>query len=227
MRFLGSMSASLQGASRVGTEQIVCRIPDIKPQVWRNTARFRANRPASWRESVARATTVPVRLIPALLVAALLPAAVSASAAGTVLVARGSWAAIDRGPLCEAVGRSARIAAKGKVQATAGFAFSRDRSRWGEFHARLRRVVRPGSSVVLTVGRSPFLLAARGDRAWSRGPRQEQAIIAAVRAAGGMRVEGRDGAGRRFSDPYALDGAPTAIDAAAARCSVRAAGKKG
>ncbi len=162
-----------------------------------------------------------------ILIAALAVAAGPAVAKGDVLVARGSWAAIDRGAVCEAIGRSARIAAKGKVQATAGFAFSRDGRRWGEFHARLRRFVRPGSSVVLTIGRQPFLLSARGDWAWSRGPQQEQAIMAAVRGAGGMRVEGRDGAGRRFSDPYALDGAPTAIDAAAARCSLRAAGKNG
>ena len=118
-------------------------------------------------------------------------------------------------------------AAKGKVQATAGFAFSRDRRRWGEFHARLRRVPRPGSSVILTVGDQPFLLVARGEWAWSSGPLQDQAIIAAVRGAGGMRVEGRDLGGRRFSDPYALDGAPTAIDAAAARCSAPGAGKNG
>jgi hypothetical protein len=65
----------------------------------------------------------------------------------------------------------------------------------------------------------------RGDSAWSRGGRQEQAIIAAVRSAGSMRVEARDAGGRRFSDVYALDGAPTAIDAAAARCALRGAGK--
>jgi hypothetical protein len=37
-----------------------------------------------------------------------------------------------------------------------------------------------------------------------------------------MRIEGRDLAGRRFADPYPLDGAPTAIDAAAARCAGKA-----
>ena len=140
----------------------------------------------------------------------------AALAKGTIVYAGGSWAAIDRGGACVALGRSARIAAKGKVQATAGFSFSRDRRQWGEFHARLRRMPRPGSSVILTVGDQPFLLTVRGDWAWSRGPLQEQAIIAAVRSAGGMRVEARDLAGQRFSDPYALDGAPTAIDAAAA-----------
>jgi hypothetical protein len=143
----------------------------------------------------------------------------TAGAGGTVVHAGGAWAAIDHGAVCEAEARSARIAAKGTVQAIAGFAFTPDRRRWGEFHARLSRAPRPGSSVILTVGDRPFLLVARGGWAWSRGPAQEQAIIAAVRASGGMRVEGRDLAGRRFADPYALDGAPVAIDAAAARCA--------
>jgi len=151
-----------------------------------------------------------------LVIALLLTCPAVALAKGTIVYAGGSWAAIDRGNACVALGRSARIAAKGKVQATAGFSFARDRKRWGEFHAHLRRVPRAGSSVILTVGNQPFLLVARGDWAWSRGPLQEQAIIAAVRGASGMRVEARDLTGQRFSDPYALDGAPTAIDAAAA-----------
>ena len=142
--------------------------------------------------------------------------ATSAAAAGRILVARGTWAAIEQGQTCVASGRSARVAAKGKVQAIAGFSFSTYRRRWGEFHARLSRAPRAGSSVILTVGDRPFLLTARGGWAWSRGPAQEQAIIDAVRSAGGMRVEARDAAGRRFIDPYPLDGAPTAIDAAAA-----------
>ena len=149
--------------------------------------------------------------------------AASASAFdGKILIAAGTWSAIDRGAACIAAGRSAKIAAKGKVQAAAGFTFTQDRSRWGEFHAQLSRTVRPGSSVILTVGSQPFLLTSRGAWAWSRGPQQEQAIIAATRAATQMRVEARDAAGNRFTDPYALDGAPTAIDAAAAAC----AGKK-
>lgn len=114
---------------------------------------------------------------------------------------------------------------KGQQLPSAGFAFTPDRQRWGEFHARLSRQPRPGSSVMLTVSGQPFLLVARGGWAWSAGPAQEQALIAAVRAAPAMRIEGRDMAGRRFSDPYMLDGAPTAIDAAATRCALRGAGK--
>jgi hypothetical protein len=105
------------------------------------------------------------------------------------------------------------------VQAVAGFAFTPDHRRWGEFHAQLSHMPRPGSSVMLIVGDQPFLLVARGDQAWSRGPAQEQAIIAAARTADGMRIEARDPGGRHFTDPYDLGGAPTAIDAAAARCA--------
>jgi hypothetical protein len=160
-----------------------------------------------------------------LLLLTLLLLGAAAAARGSVLYAGGGWAAIDRGVVCEALTRSAKIAAKGKVQPVAGFAFTPDHRRWGEFHAQLSRVSRPGSSVVLHIGDQPFLLVARGDQAWSRGASQEQAIIAAARNGGHMSIEARDGAGVRFFDPYVLEGAPTAIDAAAARCALRGAGK--
>jgi hypothetical protein len=159
------------------------------------------------------------------LIALLVIAAASGATRGTVTYAGGAWAAVDRGQACEAVSRSLKIAPKGKVQAEAGVTFTPDRRRWGEFHARLSRLPRPGSSVILTVGGQPFLLVTRGDWAWSRGYRQEQAIIEALRNGGWMKVESRDGAGRRFSDPYLTDGAATAIDSAAARCSLAGAGK--
>ena len=159
-----------------------------------------------------------MRPLLALLTPALLAAA-PAQASTAILYAKGSWAALDRGEVCEAASRSLKIAAKDKVQPTAGLTFTADRRRWGEFHVRLSRVPRTGASVMLTVGDTPFLLVSRGDWAWSSSPLQAQAIIAAMRDATGMRVESRDGAGVRFNDPYALDGAPTAIDAAAARCA--------
>ena len=155
----------------------------------------------------------------------LLSAAAVTSAHPALIHAGGSWVAIDRGNACEALARSVRVAAKDKVQASAGFAFTPDHKRWGEFHARLSRVPRQGSSVMLAIGNAPFMLVAQGDWAWSRGPLQEQAIIAAARGGGAMRIEARDGAGRRFVDTYALDGFPTAVDSAAARCGLRGAGK--
>ena len=111
------------------------------------------------------------------------------------------------------------------MQAVAGFSFTTGRRHWGEFHARLSRMPRGDASVMLQIGDQPFLLATRDGWAWSRGPLQAQAIIAAAREGATMRVESRDQRGVRFSDPYLLDGAPTAIDAAAARCSLRALAK--
>lgn len=146
-------------------------------------------------------------------------ATLPASTRGGILYAGGAWAAIDRAGTCEALARSARIVAKGKVQAIAGFTFSPDHRRWGEFHTRLRRMPRTGAAVMLHVDNQPFLLVSRGNEAWSDGALQEQAIIAALRGASGMSVESRDVAGRRFIDPYSLDGAATAIDAAAAACA--------
>jgi hypothetical protein len=147
-------------------------------------------------------------------------ASLAASAAfGEIVYAGGAWATIDRGGTCEALSRSLRVPAKGKVQAIAGFAFSADRRRWGEFHSRLRRMPRPGAAVMLRIGDQPFLLVSRSNEAWSDGPRQDQAIIAALRGADSMSVESRDAGGRRFIDPYSLDGAATAIDAAAAACA--------
>jgi hypothetical protein len=159
------------------------------------------------------------------LCAALVGGAGAADARGTVLIAGGAWAAIDRGGVCEALSRSQKVASRDKVQAVSGFSFTPDHGRWGEFHARLSRMPRADATVMVVMGDQPFLLAARGGWAWSRGPAQAMAIIAAARQATNMRVESRDEGGQRFSDPYLLDGAPTAIDAAAARCSLRGAGK--
>ena len=145
--------------------------------------------------------------------------AFAAPAAAQIVFAGGSWAAIDRGRACEAGTRALRIAEKGKMQARAGFAFDAAGPRRGQFFAQLSRVPRAGSTVILTVGDQPFLLISGGDWSWSRNAAQDQAIIAAVRAGGAMRIESRDQAGLRFTDRYNLDGAPTAIDAAAARCA--------
>jgi hypothetical protein len=177
------------------------------------------------REWRCRAAAVSVAIVRAglfLLIAAL---ATTVSARGSVIFADGAWAAIDRGGVCEAVSRSLRIAAKDKIQAVAGVSFTSDRRHWGEFHARLSRLPRGDASVMLQIGGQPFLLTTRGGWAWSRGPLQAQGIVAALREATVMTVASRDERGVRFSDPYLLDGAPTAIDAAAARCALRGAGK--
>lgn len=136
---------------------------------------------------------------------------------GETLYAGPQWAALRFAGQCEALARPLPPSSAREPQARAGFTFS-PRGQ-GRFQLRLSRAPRAGSSVLLTVGDRPFLLAARGAWAWSRHPEQDQAIIAAVRASRSMRVHGRDSGGRRFTDRYLLDGAPTAIDAAAAGCA--------
>lgn len=171
----------------------------------------------SWASGTRRVGEV-MRLAALILLAL---ASAAAAAPSRLIVARGSWASFDRGQACEAVAKPLAPAREQQVQPYVAIAFDRAGPRLGQVFAQLRRPARAGSSVILTVGDQPFLLTVRGATAWSRDPAQEAAILAAMRFAGGMRIEGRDLAGRRMADRYLLDGAPTAIDAAAAACSLR------
>ena len=144
----------------------------------------------------------------------------AAAAPSRLIVAGGSWASFDRGRSCEALAKPLVPVRKQEAEPYVAFAFDRGGPRQGQLFAQLRRPVRAGSSVILTVGDRPFQLVARGASAWSKDPAQEAAILAALRTAGGMRLVARSASGRRMSDRFLLDGAPTAIDAAAAACSL-------
>ena len=155
--------------------------------------------------------------LPALILIALVAVGAATAQGPRLIVARGAWASFDRGSACEALTLS--IPVRGQARSSLAVSFDRQGPRNGQLAVRLRRPVRPGSTALLVVGREPFQLATRAGFAWSTGPAQEAAIIAALRAAGGMRLQARDQAGRTMTDRYLLDGAPTAIDAAAADCS--------
>ena len=152
-------------------------------------------------------------------------AALAAASPARVIGVSGAWAAIDRGSSCEAVTRSPFRSAGSRSPAIAGFRFTPDRRQWGQFHTAMSREPRPGATVMLEVGSETFLLVARGREAWSRGTAQDQAIIAAIRSAQGMRVIARSSSGRRINDRFEVRGAATAIDQTAARCALRGAGK--
>ena len=161
---------------------------------------------------------------PASLYFLVLSLATPAGAAPQVVAARGQWAALSTARTCEAASRSLRRPAKGRPPARASLSFDAGGPRHGQFSVLLSRIPRPGDSVILTIGETPFLLMSRGDRAWSRGPAQEAAIIAAMRSNSGLKVEARSAGGGRIRDYYSLDGAPLAIDAAAA-CAARLANR--
>lgn len=137
-------------------------------------------------------------------------------AAPVVVAADGQWAALRQGQTCEAAARSIGAVRKDRAPARASLSFDAGGPRRGQFAARLSRLPRSGATVMLHIGKQPFLLMGQGDLAWSRGPKQEQAIIAAIRKSGGMRVETLSPGGGRIVDRYSLEGAPLAIDAAAA-----------
>ena len=138
-----------------------------------------------------------------------------------VLYSGGRWAAIDFGSRCEA--RSGALWPRRGASPMAGFAFDPSGRLQGRFYVRLSRPARDGATVVATIGSEPFLLAGRGEWAWSRGEPQQKAMIQAARTAQSMRVETRARNGGRLVDRYLLAGAPTAIDAAAAACAGKSA----
>lgn len=139
--------------------------------------------------------------------------------AAHLLFARGDWAAIDFGGRCEARSRMLEPPPQVKPPPFAGFLFDAGASAQGQFYVRLSRPAGAGSAVMADIGDRPFLLITQGQSAWSRSPAQSQAIIAAARNGGEMRIEFREGSGRRYADYYGLAGAATAIDAAAAACA--------
>lgn len=134
-----------------------------------------------------------------------------------ILFAGGRWAAIDFGSRCEA--RSAALWPRRGASPVIGFAFDPEGRLQGRFYVHLSRPARDGAAVIATIGAEPFLLAGKGEWAWSRGVAQQRAMIEAARSARSMRVESRAGGGGRIVDRYLLAGAPTAIDSAAAACA--------
>ena len=141
----------------------------------------------------------------------------STASAARILFAGGNWAAIDFGAQCEA--RSKALWAKANTKPFAGFAFRRGGTGQRLFYVHLGRPARAGSSVIASIGSAPFLLGGNGEWAWSRTVGQQAAILDAARYGTALRVEYRDSSGRRTVDHYALGGAATAIDAAAAGCA--------
>ena len=145
----------------------------------------------------------------------LVACATAAAPQPRIVAAAGRWAALAGQGQCDAASLSLLPASKTRLQGRVSLTFDR-RTRNGQFTAALSRQVAPGSSVLLTIDEDQYLLVARGFSAWSRGPAQEAAILAALRRASRMRIEGRSVRGLRFIDRYGLAGAPTAIDAAGA-----------
>ncbi|MEE4155404.1 MAG: hypothetical protein V2I27_14700 [Erythrobacter sp.] len=89
----------------------------------------------------------------------------------------------------------------------------------GQFHVRLSRPAAASGSVRLAIGDQRFDLTARGADAWASDPREDAAILAALRSASRMSVSAQGARGGRFTDRYDLTGVATAIDASLVACT--------
>jgi hypothetical protein len=89
----------------------------------------------------------------------------------------------------------------------------------GQVHFRLSRKLQPGAPIVLAIGGQRLSLAGGGGDAWAADKRMDAAVIAAMRSASEMTVNARGADGNGFSNTWQLDGAATAMDAAAVGCA--------
>ena len=158
------------------------------------------------------------------MIAALLLAVAAAVAGGTgreALGVHGGWGAFrDAVPRrCFAIARPS--VAGGRAGGFASVSSWPDRRARGVLFVRLARPLDPASPVTLSIGERRFALAARDRNVWAADDASERAIVAAMRSARSMSIEGVAAGGEPFADVYALSGAATAIDAAALACAAR------
>jgi hypothetical protein len=88
-----------------------------------------------------------------------------------------------------------------------------------QLHIRLSREHATEAPLYLSIGERRFALKTGATDAWAQDARMDAAIIAAMRSAETMSIEGRARNRRAFSDLYSLKGAATAMDAAALGCA--------
>lgn len=108
--------------------------------------------------------------------------------------------------------------AKGKWPAFAAIGTWPDKGGRNQVHVRLSRERRADANVVLTIGNQRWTLLAGRYDGWGPSARLDAFIVAKMRSARSMSVTSVDVSGRPFADTYRLQGAATAIDAAALGC---------
>lgn len=131
----------------------------------------------------------------------------------------GSWGSFrDTQPLrCFAIATPVEPGT-GKWRGFAAICHWPDKAIRGQVHFRLSRQRQAGADVMLSVGDRRWRLMAGEYDAWGPSPRHDAFIVAKIRAARSMSISTVDVNGRPFADSYRLQGAATAIDAAALGC---------
>ncbi len=133
----------------------------------------------------------------------------------------GDWGAFrdPAAPRCYAIAMAAPSTLRRDFQPFASVGTWPRQNVRGQVHFRLSRKLQPGAPIALVVGRNRFALVGGEADAWAADARMDAAILAAMRSAKEMTVSARGADGRGFSNSWSLDGAPTALDAAAVGCA--------
>lgn len=133
----------------------------------------------------------------------------------------GGWAAFrdPQTPRCHAIAMASPSTRQRDYQPFASVGTWPRQGVRNQLHLRLSRKVAAGSRIVLALGGERFVLTGGGGDAWAADRRMDAAVVAAMRSAPAMTVSARDTANRGFSNTYALEGAATAMDAAAIGCA--------
>lgn len=133
----------------------------------------------------------------------------------------GGWAAFrdPQAPRCYAIAMAAPSTMQRDFQPYADIAWWPRQAVRGQVHFRLSRKLQPNAAISLSIGGQKIALVGGGGDAWAPDKRGDAAIMAAMRSAKDMTVSARDAGGRGFSNSYDLQGAATAMDAAAVGCA--------
>lgn len=133
----------------------------------------------------------------------------------------GNWAAFRDPaiPRCYAIAMAEPSRMERAYQPYAAIGTWPKRGERGQVHFRLSRNLASGARIVLDISGQRFELVGGGADAWAADKRMDAAVVATMRSASEMTVATRDSAGRGFSNTYRLEGAATAMDAAAIGCA--------
>lgn len=129
----------------------------------------------------------------------------------------GLWGAFRETGRCFAIAEAATSSTRG-TRPFATVAFWPGAGPGGQLHLRLSQQKRAESAVLLRIDERTFPLTGRGWDAWSSGPAMDAEVVTAMRSGQLMVVETRSANGGLVRDQYRLQGAPSAIDAAALAC---------
>ena len=80
---------------------------------------------------------------------------------------------------------------------------------------------KPASPVTITIGKSKFKLFTDGDTAWVETPKDEAALIGAMRIGSQLTISGTSSRGTKTTDRYSLSGFSGALKAINKACGIK------